>query len=359
MEFYYVALDHLALNITRRCNQRCIFCFEGDRKGWDELSIDKIVSFVEDVVKKKGVKSLIFMGAEALLRKDICEIVRLCKEAGIKYISAFTNGQVFARDGFLEELVKAGLNGISLSFHYADADSFSYFTGTDKRFFERFLNALQKIDEFNKRNGLRFNVSTETLLFAGNENKLVNIVDLIQKTLKHSLRCIGFKRIQRTVVRDRNVYLLDNLRSRRSEIKKIAEIINYPVYFTRIPLCIIPDMEHLSTDLQYILKNSQVLANFADKSRITVMHDLLKNFMDNPFKDVCIKCGLLGLCPMVSSSYENKAFFPYESQRPIPSRRDVKRIIQKIATGEDEAEEIYKNYLEMNSKLKQIYYNKK
>ena len=53
--------QHAALNITKRCNQRCIFCFEGDRSGWDEPTLEEVVSRLELVALKH--KSVIFMGA--------------------------------------------------------------------------------------------------------------------------------------------------------------------------------------------------------------------------------------------------------------------------------------------------------
>lgn len=349
--------DHLALNITRRCNQRCVFCFEGDRKGWDELSIEKISRLVKEAVEN-GITNLIFMGAEALLRKDIVDIIRLCKSIGIKHISAFTNGQVFAREEFVEQIVNAGLDEISLSFHYADSISFERYTGTDKRFFDRLLVGMSNIEKFNTgKRGKKLMVSTETLLFIGNENRLCEILNIISNTIPESLRGVGFKRIQRTNVNS-DFYLLDDIENRRRELSEVLKkntFIKNRIYFTRVPLCMIPGFEHLSTDLNYSLRDSKVMANFIDKQRVGEMHDYFNDFFIDPFKDICIECSFLGLCPMGSSTYENKAFFPYESQRPTPSKKDVRKIIRKIAKDSIEFDFMYRNYLSINSFLKKEY----
>jgi len=122
-----------------------------------------------------------------------------------------------------------------------------------------------------------------------------------------------------------------------------------------VPLCIIPGYEHLSADLNYNLRRSIVIANFLDKYSIADMVDLFQDFNNDPFKDICIECSFLGLCPMGSSSYENKAFYPYESQRPVPSKKDIKKIITKIAKSSEEFDFMYKNYLSINSLLKEEY----
>ena len=40
--------EHVLLNITRRCNQRCVFCFEGDRSGWREFSADEVARVLDE-----------------------------------------------------------------------------------------------------------------------------------------------------------------------------------------------------------------------------------------------------------------------------------------------------------------------
>ena len=56
-------------------------------------------------------------GGEPTCRKDLPEIVRMGRQKGFWGIEVNTNGLVIAaRDGYLEELVAAGLTGVYLSF---------------------------------------------------------------------------------------------------------------------------------------------------------------------------------------------------------------------------------------------------
>ncbi len=190
----------------------------------------------------------------------------------------------------------------------------------------------------------------KTLLFSQNEGDLKKILQLVNSLLKDSDVINGIKRIQK-VNNISPIYLLDDILKRRNEIKNL-KFDEKKTFFTRVPLCIIPGYEHLSTDLNYNLRASLVIANFEDKKYISNMHNIISDFLSDPFKEVCVKCSLLGLCPMGSSSFDLKPFYPYESQRPIPFKKDVRKIIKKIAKDEDEFDKMYKNYLLLNSWLK-------
>ena len=53
---------HVVLNITARCNQRCVFCFEGKREGWQDPSLDEVKKFVDSVAHSHNF--VLFMGAK-------------------------------------------------------------------------------------------------------------------------------------------------------------------------------------------------------------------------------------------------------------------------------------------------------
>lgn len=68
------------------------------------------------------------------------------------------------------------------------------------------------------------------------------------------------------------------------------------------------------------------------------LDNIIPDFLIDPFKDVCVECNLLGLCPMGSSCYENPSFYPYESQRPLPYKGNIRPIVNKIAENKKEAD---------------------
>jgi uncharacterized Fe-S cluster-containing radical SAM superfamily protein len=343
---YKIAQDHVALNITRRCNQRCIFCFEGDRKGWDETSIDKIRELVSKA-RERGLENLIFMGAEALLRKDIFDIIRMCRELGMKEIGIFTNGQALTRPMLIENLYRAGMTYLDISFHYANPESFAIGTSTKPELYDNFLKGLEILDRFNYENGRKIYIIFKILLFSLNEGDLRSIIKKIKSIMKNSKFIIGIKRIQ-PVFNNNNtprIYLLDNLFNRKKEIERLYPLLKgLDLYFTRVPLCIIPRLEHLSVDLRYRIKNSTVLANFENKKELSNMDDVIGDAINDPFLDICMECNLNPLCPRGSSRFGDKAFYPYESQKPFPFKGDVLKIIRRVANNENEYKTYVKNY---------------
>ena len=69
---------HLTLELTAKCNFRCPYCYcvwhEFPALGRPELDVDGWLR-VLDKCAADGVKDILFTGGEALLRKDLFEIV--------------------------------------------------------------------------------------------------------------------------------------------------------------------------------------------------------------------------------------------------------------------------------------------
>ena len=64
------------LALTYQCNNKCSFCYVGDRKT-EELSTENWKNILDELWKV-GVPSVIFTGGEPTLRKDLVELVGRC-----------------------------------------------------------------------------------------------------------------------------------------------------------------------------------------------------------------------------------------------------------------------------------------
>ncbi len=72
------------LEITSKCNQKCIFCYTGKKKETDnDLSLTQWKKIIKKL-KNLGVRRLDFTGRESFLYHDFVKLLRWCKEQGFE-----------------------------------------------------------------------------------------------------------------------------------------------------------------------------------------------------------------------------------------------------------------------------------
>lgn len=84
-----------AIEVTRRCNNQCIHCYNnlptGDRDALlNELTYDEQCRIIDEMVEA-GCSWLLYTGGEIFLRKDFLDIYTYAKKKGL-LITLFTNG---------------------------------------------------------------------------------------------------------------------------------------------------------------------------------------------------------------------------------------------------------------------------
>ena len=72
------------------CNMDCKFCFANWRENRKQLPFEKVISII-DKLKEYGIKAINLTGGDPLLRNDIVEICKYCKDNDIMTIIS-TNG---------------------------------------------------------------------------------------------------------------------------------------------------------------------------------------------------------------------------------------------------------------------------
>lgn len=109
------------LEVTKRCNLRCSFCFAEGGTGKD-------IPFttVRDRLQALAVpgKTLVQLsGGEPTVRDDLPQIVAAAKEAGCQFVQLNTNGIRLAEDaGYVHSLAEAGLSFVFMQFDGTDDD---------------------------------------------------------------------------------------------------------------------------------------------------------------------------------------------------------------------------------------------
>jgi len=88
----------VSLQVTRECNLHCIYCSEvGDIPT---PSIEKIKHMINNL---NGVQRVIITGGEPLMRNDLDQIIKYCKQMNFDVISLATNGVLLSPE-FIENI---------------------------------------------------------------------------------------------------------------------------------------------------------------------------------------------------------------------------------------------------------------
>jgi uncharacterized radical SAM superfamily Fe-S cluster-containing enzyme len=107
--------------VTNRCDLQCFYCFFfAKRMGYVyEPKLEKIKEMIQNLRNEKPVatNAIQLTGGEPLLRDDILDIIRACREAGFDHVQLNTNGIRLATQPELAKAVReAGVNTLYLSF---------------------------------------------------------------------------------------------------------------------------------------------------------------------------------------------------------------------------------------------------
>jgi MoaA/NifB/PqqE/SkfB family radical SAM enzyme len=118
------------IELTHRCNFRCVHCYESNHHRTDELGFDQWVA-VLDELKAGGVVRLSISGGEFLLRPDHIELLRHAKRRGFM-IHLLTNASLVTADiatFWATEILPAS---IEVSLYGASPETYEKVTGTRK-----------------------------------------------------------------------------------------------------------------------------------------------------------------------------------------------------------------------------------
>ena len=139
---------HVTLELTAKCNFRCPYCYcvwhEFPNLGRPELTAEEWRRVLAKCAAD-GVDDLLFTGGEALLRKDLMEIVDAAKELLPEArLTLFTNASRLT-DPILRAFVR---KGVSLATSLQGLATYGEMTGT-RRKFNRLLSVLARAAELN------------------------------------------------------------------------------------------------------------------------------------------------------------------------------------------------------------------
>lgn len=101
--------DSVIFSITGKCNYNCMHCsVNAPASPMGELSMERICELLDEM-KECGLKNIVLIGGEPLIRRDFLQIVDEIAKRGMFVVQIFTNGSLISC-GLLDGLRERGLS---------------------------------------------------------------------------------------------------------------------------------------------------------------------------------------------------------------------------------------------------------
>lgn len=176
--------DMVQVNFTFDCNLRCKMCSMHEQKKLlsgqgrqVEIDSDTFKKIIRET-KALGTNTILFIGGEPLLRKDLFELVRYSRDCGLNAV-AVTNG-VLLDECTLEKCLEARLDWLSVSIDAASEECFSKIRG--ENYLGRIINNLTILNELKSRKKSEFpKVVVVCTIMNDNLSELIDVVNLCRK----------------------------------------------------------------------------------------------------------------------------------------------------------------------------------
>lgn len=109
-------LYKLDLKLGFRCNNKCVFCVQGDKRDHvRDLTTDEACRRLDH--GRQTCDGLLLTGGEITLRSDVPDLVRYARKIGYQQVQIQTNGRRLAYLGYAQALVAAGATEFNPSLH--------------------------------------------------------------------------------------------------------------------------------------------------------------------------------------------------------------------------------------------------
>jgi MoaA/NifB/PqqE/SkfB family radical SAM enzyme len=115
-------LPRADLKIGFACNNRCVFCAQGEkRRDCGAVPLEELVTRLVEV--RRTTRGLVLTGGEPTLHKSIVKLVAAAAALGFSPIQIQTNGRMLRYEKILEALCAAGATEFAPSLHGAAAQT--------------------------------------------------------------------------------------------------------------------------------------------------------------------------------------------------------------------------------------------
>lgn len=240
-------MRRLDLKVGFKCNNRCLFCIQGNKRYTSPNKSDKEVRQILERMRKNH-DEVVFTGGEPTVRPELISWVKYAKDLGYKFIQIQSNGRMFSYEDYCKALIEAGANEFSPALHGSKAKIHDFLTQAPGSFIQTVqgIKNLRKLDQY---------ILTNTVVTRINYKDLPNLAKLLVK-LKVDQFQFAFMHINPIIAHNKR--LIDMIVPRYKEavpyIKKGIDIgakAGIKVMVEAVPYCFMEGYEKYVSE-QYI-----------------------------------------------------------------------------------------------------------
>ncbi len=325
------------VGITTKCNNKCIFCLDGDIKNKFHKSLSQIKKEFDSGLAE-GCTRLILSGGDPTVHPDFIEIIKLGKEKGYKKIQVITNGRMFYYKKFLNKSIKFGLNEITFSIHGHTKELHDSLTSV-KGSFEQTVQGIK-----NALNNYNLIVNVDIVL---NKKNVKYFPEIIRFLLELGIREFDILQIMPfgNAINNREILFYnieDNLKyiNEGFEIAKKSEAV---LWTNRFPPKYLEGNENL-------IQDPYKLFDEVNGRKKDFQDSLSKNKPLKCHGERCSLCCLSSFCKFVL--FKNK-LLKFDKKIILVNEKDVEELSKKIKKSKN-----YKIIIPTNNNLSQEDINK-
>lgn len=159
--------------LTEKCSRRCIMCDYWQSHPQNELSTDEVKTVLSQL-HELGTQHVIFLGGEALLRRDLLEIIRYTSSLGIAP-ELVTSG--FDNPNKVREFVEAGLRSYIFSIDGATPQTHNTIRGFP-RLWEKLVQTINNLKMLSADYS-DIKIKTQTVAMKQNLFELDQVIELV------------------------------------------------------------------------------------------------------------------------------------------------------------------------------------
>ncbi|MFH2006086.1 MAG: radical SAM protein [bacterium] len=149
----------LIVNLSYRCNNRCVFCSVGDRERVDGRLEDQLAALEE--AASQGVTLLDLDGGEPTLYPELLAVIDRARELGFERITVTSNGRMLSYENLAASLARRGVD-LLISLHGPTAEVHDGLTRTESSF-EQTCAGLRRAREVFRHVGVNTTVVRQNL----------------------------------------------------------------------------------------------------------------------------------------------------------------------------------------------------